>query len=251
MEYGAAYYVSINATGYNAYYTTLNPTANDYTIVLTSSGAGANYSLVNTFEDLTWVLLPYTRSMTNTSINFTLAVISTNSSIHYFGLNLSCNGTLLFTQNDTTHAAGGVIYNYTNVTVCNGTNVTAIYWFSRSPDYFGEAAFFWYGYAANATNTFTNWITNDYESSGLSNVSFAIIGLLIATLAGAWVSRSTRNKSAAAIVIIGVLAVSGITVWLAVPIAIGGGAGVTISSWLVIGFTVLAVGSILFLRERI
>ncbi len=90
----------------------------------------ANFSYI--FDDIYMMLLPEERSIANLSnatINFTL--ISTNSSLVYFGLNItSPNGTMLFT-NASVEAAGGTISGNFSAVNVNGTWVNATIYFLK------------------------------------------------------------------------------------------------------------------------
>lgn len=249
MEVGANYYVMVSAATYNLFYTNLNPTTNDYTIILSHPSTGANYTLTNTFEDLQWSLIPSVHSITNETTNITLVVYSANASLAFWGMNVTHNGTLLFTANVTTSPSGGMIsyvVNASNLT----NNITVEYWFSRSPIITGIVIYWIYetlahGGASADNGTITQFM-KDYKDAGANPITYAIITLIICVIAGAWIYKF--NKAAAAVVIICILALGSAAEWLTVPSPLGGGA---INGLFVLIFAVLVVGSMIMLRERI
>ena len=232
----ASYTIVTSLSGYYANTVSITPSINDYTITLSSSAVSGNYTLTNIFEDLRWGLFPNPRGLTNVSTNFSLIAVSDNCSLAYWGFNLSCNGSLITSQNTSTASCGGTLYYFANLTNCNGTQVTANYWFSRNPFVLGEAIFSWYLDAAEVEKTFTQW-REDYADSGAGTIVFAIIALLVALFVGAWVARV--NRAGAVIAIIAVLALALAANWL-------GDYG-----WVILTFTVIFVGAALFLRERV
>jgi len=236
LSSAASYTIVTSLSGYYANTVSITPSSNDYTITLSSSAVSGNYTLTNIFEDLRWGLFPNPRGLTNVSTNFSLIAVSDNCSLAYWGFNLSCNGSLITSQNTSTASCGGTLYYFANLTNCNGTQVTANYWFSRNPFILGEAIFSWYLDAAEVEKTFTQW-REDYADSGAGTIVFAIIALLVALFVGAWVARV--NRAGAVIAIIAVLALALAANWL-------GDYG-----WVILTFTVIFVGAALFLRERV
>lgn len=250
MELNGLYYLQATHPSYLPFFSSLNPTSNDYTITMTTNSSTAGFP-ISIFEDVTWVIKPYANYLNaNESTNITLIISSSNASLTYWGMNVSWNGTLqLFYQNVTTSPSGGSLnfpFNGTNYT---SGNITVVFFFKRNPEYTGLRLF------DIIRQLTTNGVSlkdfqQDYANSGLSKISFAIIGLLFTLLAAAWVSRySPLGAAAVTIIMLALMSGGG---WLDIPgDRFGFGVGSTISGWALTGVGTIITLAWLYLKERL
>jgi hypothetical protein len=245
MELGAPYQLQIVAAGYLDYYSTLNPSSNDYTITLTTTTGGSYGLPVNVFEDITYYIIPST-ALYNEITNLTLTIYSSNSSLDYFGAAFyNSTGYQLYFVNATGSPNGGVIYynhNHTN----NTGNITMQFWFRRNPIFTGNYTWPWLGGFFNNTAYSLNYTLGQMKTSGASNIGMGILWLLISLIMGAFVCRV--NLFGGAIATIATLAVGSYAGWMTFP-AIGGGS--TIAATALIAALAFAVFGLLYLRDRI
>lgn len=126
----ATYMVNVTAIGFVTYSGSFQTSSSDYTIYMVNSSQVADFTYI--FDDIYMWLLPDVYSILNQSgvtINFT--ILSTNSTLTYYGMNITYpNGTILFHDEDTT-ASGGTITGLFNATDLNETWVNATIYFLK------------------------------------------------------------------------------------------------------------------------
>jgi len=248
------YSLQVTHPDYANYYTSLYPSTNDYTISLGDASEDA-YLPYNIYNDVSWLLIPYSNAITSEMTNITLFVTSANSSLYAWGMNVSWNGTSLYEVNVTGSPSGGVVYynlNWTNATNYSTMgNISVQGWFKVNPPG-GFSRDLQYISLGDADISLVS-VQENLLVSGLSTLSFAIIWCLLALLGGAWVGR--RSSIGGLVFMLAIMGIAAYGGWLDINTgsAVGGWFGVedyTISGWYIFTFSALLALSVIYLKER-
>ena len=210
MALNQPYTIQVTHGDYQAYSTIINPSSTDYYITLITTETGAIYNPMTTIDDASYALFPDPRVISGELTNISFYVVSKNSSIYYFGMEVIWNGTSEFIHNVTGSPAGGIIsyvFNWSNVTGIappitrkTGDLLVVKGWISRSPELPFEWNFNEYLY--NATISSLHSAVEGLTTSGTSSAFMAILVFLVALFMGAWVARRNRNAGLITILVI-------------------------------------------------
>jgi hypothetical protein len=124
-----SFVVGISAIGYTSQTQTLNPTGNDYTFALSSSTGTVTYQ-----SDYKNIIISFFPDNIDYATNYTIfnyTVISTDSTLITYAMNLSYNGALLFSQTNSSPATGGTILVNASTAGRDG-NFSIVYYFVKS-----------------------------------------------------------------------------------------------------------------------
>ena len=243
MALNQPYTIQVTHGDYQSYSTILNPSSTDYYITLTTIGAGAVYNPITVVDDISYALFPDPRVISEELTNISFYVVSSNSTIQYFGMEVIWNGTSEFIHNVTGSPAGGIVsyvFNWSNVTGIippitrkTGGLLVVHGWIKRNPD----LPLWWnfHEYVYNSTINSLHSAVEGLTTSGTSSVFMAILVFLVALFMGAWVAR--RNRNAGLITILVILGIGTSFGWMAVSSPWG--AGSNIPAILMIGVAAL------------
>jgi len=124
------YRINVTRLGYTTHLQSYQTSSSDYTIMLYNESLQVNFSYL--FDDILMYIFPQENSIGNVSnatINTTIT--STNNSLYYIGLNITCNNTQIF-GHEHFNASGGTVYGSFNATAldCSWVNAT-VYFFKN------------------------------------------------------------------------------------------------------------------------
>ena len=126
LDPAATYTISASKTGYTSYSGSIMPSSSDYNIIMNS--LTSNETINTPFSDITYILSPSSGGLTNnTGQVFNFSVLSTNNSLCSYGMNITLNGTVVYSANASSPSGG--FLNYTaNLANYSGTQVNVYVW---------------------------------------------------------------------------------------------------------------------------
>lgn len=178
----ANYQISISAGGYNSQTNAITPVGNDYTFTLSSSNV---IIYPGSYANLTYSLLPFLLNLpTNwTIINWT--IISDDSQLASWGLNISYGGAIIYNSSNTTSPSGGTIL--VNVTTIGRVgNLTATGFFQKAgqPILYYSQRYFIYQNATSNSGSLDTLMSNVYSQGKSPFIIGFLIIIIVALLAG-------------------------------------------------------------------
>jgi hypothetical protein len=188
LDKQTAYQLIANATGYDQYSVTFQPTQSIYTITLTSNQS-YNTSLVNdSMWGIFWNMTPRNYMVTGVQ-NFNFSIYCSNDDLEFWGMNITYNGSLQFTTNQTDSAGGFVNYTMnTSQVEGNGINVTIFFKRINYP-YFDPTYKYW-GYSIVASDYSLVAAMANVGNSALSPVTKGIIAIVLIVCVMGYVATS-------------------------------------------------------------
>lgn len=158
--------VNFSVSGYASDSLYLTPSQSAYMETLSASGVGANFTSI--YRDLMFNILPYGKSITNSSTSFTFWIQSYNGTIQWFSTRiLYYNGTVLQSLINSSNATGGNITVTLNLASLNLSLVKS----NESSIVYVEDTFQENGYSPVVFNT------SYYVSSTLTPANNSIMGI--------------------------------------------------------------------------
>lgn len=129
MKDTTQYRIIVTKAGYQSKTTTITPTNPPYRITLSTAGVGT-YS--TDWSWITYMVEPYRGLYVNTTEPITLTITDQNSDLLLYGLNVTYNGSVVFSQEETTSPGGGQIFGSVNLENASAyQNVYVTMWFQR------------------------------------------------------------------------------------------------------------------------
>lgn len=188
------------------------------------------------YNDIFVKVQPSNGYNTNISFDINLSITSANSTLNYFGWQITQNGTVVDTVNITGSPAGGNI-NYT--ATINGT-YQMIYWFQSG------------SYTEVRSSTFIYYLnpTSQFQTAGqiinagqfMSPFGFYIVALLLATIAGGYMARYSLEGG-------GLVALA--VLWGFTFLYPDGVIVAPLTTWMVTTLTTIAAGAAFFVRSYV
>jgi len=235
LQSTASYQLFFNRTGYSDVNSTTTPSESSYKVYMTpTTGYTGNYT-PTLWENITLSIQPQGGGVLNESVNFNYTILSSDSQLEWWGMNLTFgNGTLIYSNNTTT--AGGEIMNYTiNLTQEVGENLTMQFWFKKQnfTAWYDPRLYFVQGFTGGGVYNILNIL-----SGAIDPFSLGIIALFVAMIAAGMVSTKLAfaTKLGGGVVMLGVLAI--FTYFFEA----------TLWGWLVWTFATISVASLLYLK---
>jgi len=129
MKDTTQYKIIVTKAGYQSMTTTITPTNPPYRITLSSSGVGTYQT---DWSWITYMIEPYRGLYTNTTEPITLTITDERSSLLLYGLNITYNGSVVFSQEETSSPGGGQIFGSVNLTNASAYQIVYVtMWFQR------------------------------------------------------------------------------------------------------------------------
>jgi hypothetical protein len=125
----ATYTITVTKAGYSSYSAGIQPSQSDYKIYLTPTNSNINIS--GQFFDVTWTFFPASGGLANASTQlFNYTIASSNSSLTGYGLNITLNGTMVYSGSGNS-PGGGSVSTTLDLTNYSGTTLTAVLYFTK------------------------------------------------------------------------------------------------------------------------
>ncbi|QLJ53533.1 MAG: Concanavalin A-like lectin/glucanases superfamily protein (plasmid) [Candidatus Fermentimicrarchaeum limneticum] len=188
LDKQTAYQLIANATGYDQYSVTFQPSQSVYTITLTSNQS-YNTSLVNdSMWGISWNMTPRNYMVTGVQ-NFNFSIYDSYNDLEFWGMNITYNGTLQYTTNQTD--SGGGFVNYTmNTSQVEGNGINVTIFFKRTNYPYFDPTYKYWGYSIVASNySLVNAMAN-VGNSALSPLTKGIIAIVMITCVVGYVATS-------------------------------------------------------------
>lgn len=177
----ANYQITASASGYATNTVSITPVGSDYTITLSSSNT---IIYPSSYANLTYSLLPYELDLLQnwTIINWT--IISRDSALSSWGLNISYGGTIIFNSSNSTSAGGTILVNVS--TFGRVGNLTASGFFQKGGQgilYYSQT-YFIYDNVTNSPGSLENIMANVNRQGTSPFIIGALIIIIVAIIAG-------------------------------------------------------------------
>jgi len=235
LQSTASYELFFNRTGYSDVNSTSTPSESAYKVYMTSTtGYTGNYT-PTMWENLTMVITPQGGAVRNQSTTFNYTVVSTDSLLEWWGMNLTWGNGTNFYSNNTTTVAGGIMTYTIDLSNEVGSNISMEVWFKKQgfDAYIDPRIYFVQGFVEEGVYYILNTL-----AGAIDPFSLGIIALFISMLAAGFVSTKLAfaTKLGGGVVMLGVLAI--FTYFFEA----------TLWGWLVWTFAAISVASLLYLK---